>query len=382
LKRTMPPIRVLIVDDSAVIRKVLCDGLAPDAALEVVGTAANGRIALAKIPLVNPDIVTLDVEMPEMDGLETLAALRKIYPKLAVIMFSTLTERGAAITLDALALGASDYVTKPNNTGSLEATQRQLRAELIPKIKALCATRASVPVTVNAPAAAARRVSPQVAREFSRVDVVAIGTSTGGPNALAELLPAIPANFPVPIVIVQHMPALFTRLLAGRLDLRCGLKVREGVDGESLKPGEVWIAPGDFHMTVETKGVAVVLALNQNAPENYCRPAADPLFRSVANAYGAGTLAVVLTGMGSDGSSGAQHVREKGGQIVVQDQASSVVWGMPGQIATAGLADGTFALRAMAAEICRRVALKRGTPSGASRPSGFATRKVVVLQRP
>jgi two-component system, chemotaxis family, protein-glutamate methylesterase/glutaminase len=377
----MPPIRVLVVDDSAVIRKVLCNGLAPDAALEVVGTAANGRIALAKIPLVNPDIVTLDVEMPEMGGLETLAALRKLYPKLPVIMFSTVTERGAAITLDALALGASDYVTKPNNTGSLEATLRQLRAELIPKIKALCATRPSVPVTGSPLVASVRRASSQATREFSRVDLLAIGTSTGGPNALADLLPAIPSDFPVPIVIVQHMPALFTRLLAGRLDQRCGLNVREGMDGEALKPGDVWIAPGDFHMTVEKKGAGAIVALNQNAPENYCRPAVDPLFRSVANAYGAGALAVVLTGMGSDGSSGAQHVREKGGQILVQDQASSIVWGMPGQIAAAGLADGTFALKAMAAEICRRVALKRGAPSGTSRSSAVETRKVVVPQR-
>jgi two-component system chemotaxis response regulator CheB len=375
LKGSMPPIRVLIVDDSAVIRKVLCDWLAPNAALEVVGTAANGRIALATIPLVNPDIVTLDVEMPEMDGLETLAALRKIYSKLPVIMFSTLTERGATITLDALALGASDYVTKPNNTGSLEATLRQLRTELIPKIKALCAARS------NAPIAGAQHVSSQTAREVSRVDVLAIGTSTGGPNALADLLPAIPENFPVPIVIVQHMPALFTRLLAGRLNQRSALNVREGADGEALKPGDVWIAPGDFHMTVEKKGAAVVLALNQNAPETYCRPAVDPLFRSVANSYGTGALAVVLTGMGSDGSKGAQHIREKGGQIVVQDQASSIVWGMPGQIAAAGLADGTFALKSMAAEICRRVALKRGAPSGASRPSTVETRKVVVPQR-
>ncbi len=378
----MPPIRVLIVDDSAVIRKVLCDGLAPDAALEVVGTAANGRIALAKIPLVNPDVVTLDVEMPEMDGLETLSALRKLYPNLPVIMFSTLTERGAAITLDALALGASDYVTKPNNTGSLEATLRQLRAELIPKIKALCATRPSLPFTASTSGASARRASQPGAREFSRVDVLAIGTSTGGPNALAELLPAIPASFPVPILIVQHMPALFTRLLAARLKQRCALNVCEGMDGEVLRPGDVWIAPGNFHMTVEKKGAALALGLNQNAPENYCRPAVDPLFRSVANAYGAGALAVVLTGMGSDGSSGARVIREKGGQIVVQDQASSIVWGMPGQIAAGGLADGTFALKSMAAEICRRVGLKRGTPHGAARPSTTETRKVAVPQRP
>jgi two-component system chemotaxis response regulator CheB len=377
----MPPIRVLVVDDSAVVRKVMCDGLAPDAALEVVGTAANGRIALAKIPLLHPDIVTLDVEMPEMDGLEALAEIRKLYPKLPVIMFSTVTERGAAITLDALALGASDYVTKPSNTGSLDATLRQLRAELIPKIKALCAARPSVPVAPIAAAARARSANKQPAREFGRVDVLAIGTSTGGPNALADLLPAIPANFPVPIVIVQHMPALFTRLLAGRLNQRSELNVREGVGGEVLKPGDAWIAPGDFHMTVEKKGAEVVLALNQSAPENYCRPAVDPMFRSVANSFGASALAVVLTGMGSDGTSGAQLIREKGGQILVQDQASSIVWGMPGQIAAAGLADGTYALKSMAAEICRRVAIKRSSPSGASRPSAAEASKGAVPQR-
>jgi len=381
----MPPIRVLVVDDSAVVRKVMCDGLAPDAALTVVGTAANGRIALAKIPLLHPDIVTLDVEMPEMDGIEALTEIRKLYPKLPVIMFSTVTERGAAITLDALALGASDYVTKPSNTGSLEATLRQLRAELIPKIKALCAARPSLPAAPSSAAAtasSARAASKQTAREFGRVDVLAIGTSTGGPNALADLLPAIPANFPVPIVIVQHMPALFTRLLAGRLNQKSGLNVREGVGGEVLKPGDAWIAPGDFHMTVEKKGATVVLVLNQSAPESYCRPAVDPMFRSVANAFGASALAVVLTGMGSDGTSGAQLIHEKGGQVLVQDQASSIVWGMPGQVAAAGLADGTFALKSMAAEICRRVALKRSSPSGAARPSAAEAEKGAVPQRP
>ncbi len=317
-------------------------------------------------------------------GIEALAEIRKLYPKLPVIMFSTVTERGAAITLDALALGASDYVTKPSNTGSLEATLRQLRAELIPKIKALCAARASLPAAPSSAAAAAsaRAASQQTAREFGRVDVLAIGTSTGGPNALADLLPAIPANFPVPIVIVQHMPALFTRLLAGRLNQKSGLNVREGVGGEVLKPGDAWIAPGDFHMTVEKKGATIVLVLNQSAPENYCRPAVDPMFRSVANAFGASALAVVLTGMGSDGTSGAQLIHEKGGQVLVQDQASSIVWGMPGQVAAAGLADGTFSLKSMAAEICRRVGLKRSSPSGAARPSAAGAGKGAMPQRP
>ncbi len=196
----MPPIRILIVDDSAVIRKVLCSGLASDNGLEVVGTAANGHIALAKIPQVNPDIVTMDVEMPGMNGLETLAELRKTYPKLPVIMFSTLTERGASTTLDELALGASDYVTKPSNTGSLDVTLNQIREQLIPKLKALCASRLGAsPRSVSA-APHSQVASAQPSREASRVDLLAIGASTGGPNALAELIPAIPGDFPVPIV--------------------------------------------------------------------------------------------------------------------------------------------------------------------------------------
>jgi two-component system, chemotaxis family, protein-glutamate methylesterase/glutaminase len=377
----MPPIRILIVDDSAVIRKVLSDGLAGDAALEVVGTAANGRIALSKIPQVHPDLVTLDVEMPEMNGLETLAEIRKIYPKLPVIMFSTLTERGASTTLDALALGASDYVTKPSNTGSLDVTLCQLRDQLIPKIKALCEAPPTIHAPAVAPAARVRLAPPRSAGDFSRIDVLAIGTSTGGPNALADLLPGIPASFPVPIVIVQHMPPLFTRLLAGRLNSGSGLTIREGVAGEILRPGEAWIAPGDFHMTVEKKGVSAVLALNQDQPENFCRPAVDPMFRSVAKVFGASALAVVLTGMGSDGTNGAQHIKEKGGQVLAQDRASSVVWGMPGQIVASGLADATYPLGAMAAEIGRRVAMKRNSSVGAGLPGSADTRKLVTPQR-
>jgi len=354
----MPPIRILIVDDSAVIRRVLCDGLASDPALEIVGTAANGRIALAKIPQVNPDLVTLDVEMPEMNGLETLVALRKLYPRLPVIMFSTLTERGAATTLDALASGASDYATKPSNTGSLDVTLAQIREQLIPKIKALCPSRLGVPQPLPPiPLLGAVRAEPL--REPMRVEIVAIGTSTGGPNALAELIPAIPADFPVPIVIVQHMPPLFTRFLATRLNDRSAITVQECKSGQILKPGEAWIAPGDYHMTVERHGTSVQLATNQGPPENSCRPAVDPLFRAVAKVFGPSALAVVLTGMGSDGVLGAQHIREKGGQVFVQDEASSVVWGMPGQVTAAGLADATFPLGSMAQAIINRVSVKR-----------------------
>lgn len=354
----MVPIRVLIVDDSAVIRKVICDGLATDASVEVVGTAANGSIALGKIPQVHPDIVTLDIEMPGMNGLETLAEIRKAYPKLPVIMFSTLTERGAAITLDALALGASDYATKPSNTGSLEVTLKQIREQLITKIKALCGARVApggAPILVVVP-----KVAPSAAAVPSaRIDLLAIGTSTGGPNALAELIPAIPGDFPVPVVIVQHMPPVFTRLLAGRLNDKSQLTVQEAKAGQVIKAGEAWIAPGDHHMTVERLGTTIRLGLNQEAPENSCRPAVDPMFRSVASSFGPNVLAVVLTGMGYDGVNGSQHIRERGGQVIVQDEASSVVWGMPGQVAAAGFANGVYPLASMAQEIARRVALKR-----------------------
>lgn len=353
----MPPIRVLIVDDSAVIRKVINDGLAADVSVEVVGSAANGSIALSKIPQVQPDIVTLDVEMPGMNGLETLAELRKSYPKLPVIMFSTLTERGAATTLDALALGASDYATKPSNTGSLDVTLKQIREQLIPKIKALCAAKLSLspaplPAMITG-GAVSTPVSP------SRIDLLAIGTSTGGPNALAELIPAIPADFPVPVVIVQHMPPVFTKLLAGRLNDKSKLRVQEAKSGQVIKPGEAWLAPGDYHMTLERLGLTTRLLLNQEPPENSCRPAVDPMFRSVASAFGPNVLAVVLTGMGYDGVSGSQHIRERGGQVIVQDEASSVVWGMPGQVAAAGFANAIYPLSSLAQEIVRRASVKR-----------------------
>jgi two-component system chemotaxis response regulator CheB len=358
----MPPIRILIVDDSVVIRKVLCEALATDPAVAVAGTASDGRIALAKILQLHPDLITLDVEMPNMSGLETIKEIRKLHPKLPIIMFSTLTERGASTTLDALALGASDYVTKPSNTGSLEVTMARIRAELLPKIKGLCGNRQSPKQTAPTPRPNAKPGSPQLrapARPTARVDLLVIGTSTGGPNALAELLPAMPEGLPVPIVIVQHMPPLFTRLLAERLNKQAAIAVHEGEMGAKLEPGNAWIAPGNYHLTLERHGTAVQLHLSQGAPENSCRPAVDPLFRSAATVFGPNVLAVVLTGMGSDGVQGAQHIRERGGQVLIQDEESSVVWGMPGQVAAAGLADAIYPLSQMAGEIVRRVSQQR-----------------------
>jgi len=357
----MTPIRILVVDDSVVIRKLLTETLSGDVALEVVGTASDGRIALTKLAQLKPDLVTLDIEMPVMNGLETLAAIRKLHPKLPVIMFSTLTEHGAAATLDALSLGASDYATKPSNTGSFSIGIERIRAELIHKIKALCGI-----ATPKGPALSAARPAPKVRpRTNPRVEIVAIGTSTGGPNALAEVLPRIPADFPVPIVVVQHMPPIFTRLLAERLASKSAFPVEEGSSGITLSPGHAWIAPGNFHMKVIRTGLYARLNLNQDAPENSCRPAVDVLFRSVAKAYGANVLAVVMTGMGSDGVRGAQDIREAGGNVIIQDEPSSVIWGMPGLVHASGLDDACYPLNQLAGEITRRV-LRSREPQGRS----------------
>jgi two-component system chemotaxis response regulator CheB len=352
----MAPIRILVVDDSVVIRRLLADTLAGDRALEVVGTASDGRIALAKISLLKPDLITLDIEMPVMDGLEALREIRKLYPRLPVIMFSTLTERGAAATLDALSLGASDYATKPSNTGNPAAALERIRVELIPKIKALCGV---APLKLL-PLPRTRPVLKVRVRSDPRIEIVAIGTSTGGPNALAEVLPRIPGDFPVPIVVVQHMPPIFTRLLAERLASHSAIPVEEGSAGVLLLPGHAWIAPGNFHMKVIRAGLGWRLNLNQGPPENSCRPAVDVLFRSVAVAYGANVLGVVMTGMGADGVLGAQDIRDAGGDVIIQDEASSVVWGMPGLVDASGLADAAYPLNRLGAEITRRVLQSRG----------------------
>ncbi len=354
----MASIRILVVDDSAVIRSVLSGTLAQDRALEVVGVAADGRIALDKISLLHPDLITLDVEMPVMNGLETLAVVRKSYPKLKVIMFSVLTERGAAATLDALALGASDYVTKPSYAGSPADAIERIRIELIPKIKGLCGI--APPEVPPLP----RPRSPSKVRERSNapIEIVAIGTSTGGPTALAKVLPKLPYDFPVPIVVVQHMPPIFTRLLAERLSCHSAIRVEEGSANVLLSPGRAWIAPGDLHMKVTHRGGNRRLHLDQGPHENSCRPAVDVLFRSVATAYGANVLGVVMTGMGSDGLLGAQEICDAGGEVIIQDEASAAVWGMPGAVRAWGLDDGAYPLDQLAAEITRRV--QRGCGPG------------------
>jgi two-component system, chemotaxis family, protein-glutamate methylesterase/glutaminase len=353
----MKPFRILIVDDSSVVRRALSDLLASDPEIVVTGTAGSGIQALARIAEVKPDLVTLDIEMSGMGGLEVLVEIRKRHTKLPVIVFGSLAEGGATAILDALSRGASDYVTKPSNG---ETELAAVREELLRKIKSLCA--AGVPQPRRAP-----RTVPVSVRPQGRIDVLAIGTSTGGPNALAGLIPQLPADFPVPIVVVQHMPPLFTRLLADRLNAISRLQVQEGEDGQKLRRGQVWIAPGDHHMTVTRKGAEFVLGVNHDAQENSCRPAVDVLFRSVAQSYGANVLGLVLTGMGTDGTRGSAAIREAGGEVIVQDEASSVVWGMPGSVVAADLADRIYPLDGMGREVVRRVSRRRAFASVAGR---------------
>ena len=373
-------IRLMIVDDSALIRRLLADVLTGDPMLEVVGQAPNGRVALEKLALFNPDLVVLDVEMPEMDGLETLTEIRKRQPRLPVIMFSSITERGAIVTLEALARGANDYVTKPSNTGNMATALQRVRDDLIPRIKAFC-RHLVVPPAALTPAVApstpwvpfgrtsinpgvpprpvSRAQAPVLPSLRQRVDVVVIGVSTGGPPALTTLLGRLPATLPVPILIVQHMPPIFTRLLAERLATQSPLDIAEGIAGEIIRPGVVRVAPGGSHMTLERQGAQVRLQLHQGEPENSCRPAADVLFRSVAEIYRGNALALVMTGMGNDGLRGCEAIRKAGGQILVQDEASSVVWGMPGFVARAGLADGQIPLSQLASELLSRLRVGR-----------------------
>ena len=352
----MDPIRVLVVDDSVVVRKIVTDVLSEDPGIEVVGTAVNGRIAVGKLEQLRPDLVTMDIEMPEMNGIEAVRAIRALSPatgrnRVPIIMFSTLTERGATATLDALSAGANDYVTKPANVGSVSQSMDSVRQQLIPRIKALLGRPAQVaPVRVAAPPPALP--APRAGAPKTPA-VLVIGSSTGGPEALARVVPALPPSLPVPVLVVQHMPPVFTRQFAQRLDRLSALRVVEATDGVPLQPGTVHLAPGDHHLVLRGGPRGLTTALNQSPPENFCRPAVDPLFRSAVSAYDGAVLGLVLTGMGSDGRDGAAAIRQAGGTVVVQDQATSVVWGMPGAIATAGLADEVLPLDRIAETVLR-----------------------------
>lgn len=376
----MPKPRILIVDDAVVVRQVLSRLISDDPDLELAGTAANGRIAIEKVGQLAPDLMILDWEMPEMGGYETLVALRKTHPQLPVVLFSTLAERGSPQTLEAITLGVSAYVRKPKAMGGAEAALEYLRRELLPPVRALCrlddpaepvrpTIPASLPASDEDNTATTLVMSHSAASRRGRgngaqVDVVAVGVSTGGPNALSALIPSLPEHFPAPVLIVQHMPSPFIRTLAERLDARSALEVREAVDNEPLKGGLVLFAPGDRHLVAVREGGSVRARLLETPPENSCRPSADVLFRSVAEIYGRNALVVVMTGMGQDGLRGCERIRSVGGEVVVQDEATSIVWGMPGQVARAGLADEILPLNELGPRIVRRVLESR-----ASRPA-------------
>jgi two-component system chemotaxis response regulator CheB len=375
-------IKVLVVDDSVVVRRLIVDSLtgAPD--IEVVGTAANGLLAQAKIDQLKPDAVTMDIEMPQMDGIAAVRELRKRHKQLPVIMFSTLSAAGATATLEALSAGATDYVTKPSNVGSVAESIAAVREQLVPKIHALAGKRrppgpaagrpgAAPPAAARpgapgpgrpglAPARPAAPAPPAVARPArrgapGRVDILAIGCSTGGPDALTKVLQALPTDLPVPVVVTQHMPPVFTRMFAERLDRSTPLRVLEAGDGMELAPGTVYIAPGDRHLVLQRRGTATLTQLSGAPPENSCRPAVDVMFRSVAALFGASAFAAVLTGMGYDGRGGAKVLREAGAEVLAQDEASSVVWGMPGAVVGAGLADEILPLDRIAGALIQRV---------------------------
>jgi two-component system, chemotaxis family, protein-glutamate methylesterase/glutaminase len=393
-------ISVLVVDDSVVVRRLIVDALNGAESIEVVGTAANGLLAQAKIDQLKPDVITMDIEMPQMDGIEAVRELRKRHKHIPVIMFSTLSAAGATATLEALSAGATDYVTKPSNVGSVQQSIAAVRHELVPKIHALGGKRkagppggpparpaapparpGAVPPRLGAaptgpgrpgaappaggPAHPPAGAPPRRGTPGGRIDLLAIGSSTGGPDALTKVLTGLPADFPVPIVITQHMPPVFTKMFAERLDRSTPLHVVEATDGMELTPGWAYIAPGDHHLVLHRRGTATLTQLSGAPPENSCRPAVDPMFRSVSQLYGASAFAAILTGMGHDGRDGAKVMRAAGSEILAQDEATSVVWGMPGAVVNANLADEVLPLDRIAAFLVARV--KNGRSAAVAR---------------
>ncbi len=347
---TSDKIRVMVVDDSAVVRGLVSRWVDEDPGLETVGRFANGQLALGGIVDAAPDVVILDIEMPVMDGMTALPELLKLKPDVKIIIASTLTRKNAEISLKALHLGATDYIPKPETNRGV-TTSQEFRNELLRKVKAMVpgkgdaahrGGRTARQRTVLAPSGAAAPATsgaPYKLRAFSTVKprILAIGSSTGGPQALAKIIEALaPATAGIPVVITQHMPPTFTAILAEHLARASGRTAKEGEDGESVVPGTIYVAPGGLHMTLIQKDGGPVLHVYDGPMVNYCKPAVDPLFESVVKIYGRSVLALVLTGMGHDGAEGAKMIADAGGSVIAQDEATSVVWGMPGAAAEAG----------------------------------------------
>jgi two-component system chemotaxis response regulator CheB len=358
------PYRVMIVDDSAVIRGLLTKALETDPEIKVSSTVGNGQLAIDALRRTDVDVVVLDIEMPVMDGLTALPKLLEARPGVQVIMASTLTLKGASVSMKALSLGAADYLSKPTTTTGIN-NALDFKRDLIEKVKSwgLVARRkrglppgtAAAPGTAPAPAPKKLYPGPVTLRAASpapgRVDCLAIGSSTGGPQALFTLFRALGRVERMPVFVTQHMPATFTTILAEHLASAAGMPAAEAKDGEAVGPGRIYVAPGDFHMTVESQGTGMVVRLNKNPPENFCRPAVDPMLRSIAKAYGTRTLFVMLTGMGQDGLKGARELVAAGSTVIAQDEPTSVVWGMPGAVASAGLCTAVLPLNEIGAYV-------------------------------
>ncbi len=343
------PYRVLIVDDSAVIRGLLARILEADADITVVTTGSDGRMAIKSLARHDIEVIVLDIEMPGMDGLTALPLLVAADPDVKIIMASTLTRKNAEISMRALAAGAHDYIPKPSAASELR-TGESFKRELVEKVKALGQARrrparphARAPVR-QAPRkpAAVRPLYPgqvKLRRPTAALapKVLAIGSSTGGPQALLSLFKSLGGRIAVPVLVTQHMPATFTAILAEHLARASAMKCAEAIDGEPLRGGQIFVAPGGFHMIVKAGDTENLIRLTTTPPENFCRPAVDPMLRGIAESFGTRALVLILTGMGQDGLQGCKAVTAAGGTVIAQDEASSVVWGMPGAVATAGL---------------------------------------------
>jgi two-component system chemotaxis response regulator CheB len=388
------PLRIFAADDSAVMRSILWklfllqkeDRSSELPRMELCGIARDGVECLEQVKQLRPDVLVLDLEMPRQNGLEVLDRLRCENPELPVIMCSAYTEHGARSTLEALARGASDYVTKPTGQRDFDAAIKSLSQQLLPRVAALAKEaigRKKADRGVSSDNSQNKK-SEEIPSQASPIEVVVIGLSTGGPSALEQLLPKLPKDFPVPVLIVQHMPKLFTGALAERLDKCCALRVEQAYDNATIRSGTVWLAPGDAHMEIAPRRVMTAeedrgsagfssrIRLHQQMPLNHCRPSVDYLFFSAARMYGAGTLALVMTGMGADGLNGAHAVHESGGVVLAQDEASSAVWGMPGRVSEAGIASATLPLWGIASALKQRVSEGRPARSGALASAGSA----------
>jgi two-component system chemotaxis response regulator CheB len=346
-------IRVLVVDDSVVVRRLVTKALALDEEFEVVGTASSAESALERLSHLHPDVITLDIHMTGMTGLELLPILRERFPRLHVLIFSSSSEGSVAGTVDALLCGANGFLLKPFIGGSLDTSLEYLQQELSANIKQLFRRIPAHTVTTGF-----RPPRPELVRSRShqRPDILAIGVSTGGPTALARVMEGLPHNFALPVVIVQHMPPVFTKLLANRIRATTGFNIVEGTEGMMLEPGKAILAPGDFHMRLaRAADGSTRIKLDQGPQECSCRPAVDVLFRSVAEIYKGNVIATILTGMGQDGLRGATELTRLGAYLIAQDEASSVVWGMPGAVANAGIANEVLPLDNIAAAIAQQV---------------------------